>query len=120
MFERNWKTVSGQLPKTVENLLEFAMLKSMSERLHIASVERQGTKLAVRFHPETPLDPAALVAAVRSRKGIRSGPQRHPMARTTEARVGDQRAALRAAVLVAAKVTVRRHWDQDCKFWQLT
>ncbi len=64
----------GQLPKSVENLLEFAMLKSMSERLHIASVERQGTKLAVRFHPETPIDPAVLVKVVRSRKGIRLDP----------------------------------------------
>jgi transcription-repair coupling factor (superfamily II helicase) len=64
----------GQLPKTVENLLEFAMLKSMSEQLHIASIERQGTKLAMRFHPETPLDPAVLVKVVRSRKGIRLDP----------------------------------------------
>jgi transcription-repair coupling factor (superfamily II helicase) len=64
----------GQLPKSVENLLEFAMLKSMSERLHIASVERQGQKMAVRFHPETPLDPAVLVKVVRSRKGIRLDP----------------------------------------------
>ena len=50
------------------------MLKSISERLHIASVERQGPKLAVRFHPETPLDPAVLVKVVRSRKGIRLDP----------------------------------------------
>jgi transcription-repair coupling factor (superfamily II helicase) len=64
----------GQLPKSVENLLEFALLKSISERLHIASVERQGTKLALRFHPETPLDPATLVKVIRSRKGIRLDP----------------------------------------------
>jgi len=64
----------GQLPKSVENLLEFALLKSISERLHIASVERQGSKLALRFHPETPLDPATLVKVIRSRKGIRLDP----------------------------------------------
>lgn len=64
----------GPLPKSVENLLEFAALKSMCERLHIASVERQGSKLAVKFHPETPLDPATLVSVVRSRKGIRLDP----------------------------------------------
>jgi transcription-repair coupling factor (superfamily II helicase) len=64
----------GPLPKSVENLLEFALLKSMSERLHIASVERQGSKLALRIHPETPLDPATLVKVVRSRKGIRLDP----------------------------------------------
>ena len=53
------KTVSALLPKAVENLLEFAVLKSMCERLRIAAVERQGTKIALRFHPETTLEPAA-------------------------------------------------------------
>jgi hypothetical protein len=37
-------------------------------------VERQGTRLAVRFHPETTLDPARLVTVVRSRAGIRLDP----------------------------------------------
>ena len=62
------------LPKSVENLLEFAMLKSLSEKLRIASVERQGTKIALRFHPETNLEPAAVVKVVRSRKGIKLDP----------------------------------------------
>jgi len=64
----------GPLPKSVENLLEFAMLKSMSERLRIAAVERQGSKIALRFHKETQLDPAAVVKVVRSRKGIKLDP----------------------------------------------
>jgi transcription-repair coupling factor (superfamily II helicase) len=64
----------GPLPKSVENLLEFAMLKSMSERLRIAAVERQGSKITLRFHPETQLDPAAVVKVVRSRKGIKLDP----------------------------------------------
>jgi len=64
----------GVLPKSVENLLEFAVLKSTSERLRIASVERQGARMAVRFHPETALEPAAVVSVVRSRKGIRLDP----------------------------------------------
>jgi transcription-repair coupling factor (superfamily II helicase) len=64
----------GPLPKPVENLLEFAMLKSMSERLRIAAVERQGSKITLRFHPETQLDPAAVVKVVRSRKGIKLDP----------------------------------------------
>jgi hypothetical protein len=37
-------------------------------------VERQGNRVAVRFHPETPLDPATLVQVVRSREGIRLDP----------------------------------------------
>ena len=63
-----------QLPKPVENLLEYAVLKSMSERLRISAVERQGTRIALRFHPETQLDPAAVVKVVRSRKGIKLDP----------------------------------------------
>jgi transcription-repair coupling factor (superfamily II helicase) len=64
----------GALPKAVENLLEFAALKSMCERLRIAAVERQGTKVALRFHPETTLEPSAVVKVVRSRKGIKLDP----------------------------------------------
>jgi len=64
----------GPLPASVGNLLEYAALKSVCERLRISVVERQGNRLAIRFHPETPLDPAALVAVVRSRQGIRLDP----------------------------------------------
>jgi len=58
----------------VANLLEYAVLKSMCERLRISTVERQGSRVAVRFHPETPLDPATLVQVVRSQDGIRLDP----------------------------------------------
>jgi transcription-repair coupling factor (superfamily II helicase) len=64
----------GELPASVDNLLEYAVLKSMSERLRISSVERQGSRVAFRFHPETPIDPAALVKVVRSRKGVKLDP----------------------------------------------
>jgi transcription-repair coupling factor (superfamily II helicase) len=64
----------GPLPASVGNLLEYAALKSICERLRISMVERQGNRLAVRFHPETPLDPATLVQVVRSREGIRLDP----------------------------------------------
>jgi transcription-repair coupling factor (superfamily II helicase) len=64
----------GELPPTVENLLEYAVLKSMCERLRISAVERQGSRIAIRFQPETPLDPANLVKVVRSRPGIKLDP----------------------------------------------
>jgi transcription-repair coupling factor (superfamily II helicase) len=64
----------GPLPSSVGNLLEYAALKSICERLRISMVERQGNRVAIRFHPETPLDPAALVQVVRSREGIRLDP----------------------------------------------
>ena len=64
----------GALPGTVENLLEYAVLKSMCERLRISAVERQGNRIAIRLHAETTLDPATLVKVVRSRKGIKLDP----------------------------------------------
>jgi transcription-repair coupling factor (superfamily II helicase) len=64
----------GVPPTTVDNLLEYAVLKSMCERLRISAVERQGSRIAIRFHPETTIDPAALVNVVRSRKGIKLDP----------------------------------------------
>ena len=64
----------GALPPSVDNLLEYAVLKSMAERLRISTVERQGTRIAIRFHPETTIDPAALVNVVRSRKGVKLDP----------------------------------------------
>jgi transcription-repair coupling factor (superfamily II helicase) len=64
----------GKLPASVENLLDYAVLKAICERLRISAVERQGNRLAVRFHPETTLDPAALVKVVRSREGIKLDP----------------------------------------------
>jgi transcription-repair coupling factor (superfamily II helicase) len=64
----------GVPPSSVENLLEYAVLKSICERLRISAVERQGSRIAVRFHPETTLDPAKLVSVVRSRTGIKLDP----------------------------------------------
>jgi transcription-repair coupling factor (superfamily II helicase) len=64
----------GAPPTSVENLLNYAVLKSMCERLRISSVERQGSRVALRFHPETTLDPARLVSVVRSRAGIKPDP----------------------------------------------
>ena len=64
----------GAPATSVENLLDYAVLKSMCERLRISSVERQGSRIAVRFHPETTLDPARLVNVVRSRAGIKPDP----------------------------------------------
>jgi len=64
----------GAPPNSVENLLDYAVLKSMCERLRISSVERQGSRVALRFHPETTLDPARLVSVVRSRAGIKPDP----------------------------------------------
>ncbi|GAC1637042.1 MAG: transcription-repair coupling factor [Candidatus Acidiferrum sp.] len=72
--ERELTDRFGKLPPSVENLLDYAVLKSLCERLRISSAERQGNRLAIRFYPETTLDPAKLVKVVRSREGIKLDP----------------------------------------------
>lgn len=64
----------GPPPLVVDNLLEYSVLKSMCERLRISAVDRHGSKVAVRFHAETSLDPALLVKVVRSNQGIKLDP----------------------------------------------
>ena len=58
----------------VENLLDYAVLKSLCERLQISSVERRGAEVALKFHPTTPVQPERLVALVRKQKGMRLDP----------------------------------------------
>jgi transcription-repair coupling factor (superfamily II helicase) len=64
----------GPLPASVENLLEYALLKSACERLQISSVERRGAEITLKFHPSTPVDPQSLVRLVSRRAGARLEP----------------------------------------------
>jgi transcription-repair coupling factor (superfamily II helicase) len=64
----------GPLPSSVENLLEYAVLKAACERLQISSVERRGIEVVFKFHPTTPLNPQSLVRVVRKLKGARLDP----------------------------------------------
>jgi transcription-repair coupling factor (superfamily II helicase) len=59
----------GPLPPSVENLLEYAVLKAACERLQISSVERRGNEVLFKFHPSTPVQPQRLVRLVRCWKG---------------------------------------------------
>jgi transcription-repair coupling factor (superfamily II helicase) len=64
----------GPLPPSVENLLEYAILKSACERLQISSVERRAMEIVFKFHPTTPVDPQSMVRLVRRWKGSRLDP----------------------------------------------
>jgi transcription-repair coupling factor (superfamily II helicase) len=64
----------GPLPASVENLLEYAVLKSACERLQISSVERRGSKITFKFHPTTPVDPGSVVRLVSRQEGARLEP----------------------------------------------
>jgi transcription-repair coupling factor (superfamily II helicase) len=64
----------GPVPPSVDNLLEYAVLKSMAERLQVSSVERRGSEISMKFYPSTTLNPESLVRLVSRRKGARLEP----------------------------------------------
>jgi transcription-repair coupling factor (superfamily II helicase) len=65
----------GAPPPAVGNLLDYALLKGLAERILISSIERRANEVAIKFHPETPLSPENLVKFIRSQKeGLRLDP----------------------------------------------
>jgi len=64
----------GPPPAAVEHLLDYAVLKALCEKLLVASVERRGSEVAVKFHAQTPLRPEQVVRVVRARRGLRLDP----------------------------------------------
>lgn len=54
----------GPLPRPVKNLLEYAALKAVCERLLIQSLEQRQGEVSGRFHPQTPVTAAQLVEFV--------------------------------------------------------
>ncbi len=64
----------GLVPPAVGNLLEYAVLKAFCEKLLVASVERQGEQVAIKFHPETPVRGEQVVELIRSHRGMRLDP----------------------------------------------
>jgi transcription-repair coupling factor (superfamily II helicase) len=64
----------GPPPSPVENLLDYAVLKALAEKLLVASVDRRGDQLAIKFYEDTPLGPERLVKLMRKRKDMRLDP----------------------------------------------
>ncbi|MBZ5660496.1 MAG: transcription-repair coupling factor [Acidobacteriia bacterium] len=65
----------GPPPPAVGNLLDYALLKGLAERLLVSSIERRANEVGIKFHPETPLSPEKLVSLIRSRgEGLRLDP----------------------------------------------
>jgi transcription-repair coupling factor (superfamily II helicase) len=64
----------GPPPAAVENLLDYAVLKAMAEKLLVAAVDRRGDQLAVKFYDDTPLGPERLVKLIRKRRDMRLDP----------------------------------------------
>ena len=64
----------GPPPPSVENLLEYAVLKALAEKLLVATVDRKGDQVAIKFYDDTPLGPEHLVKLIRKRRGMRLDP----------------------------------------------
>ncbi len=64
----------GPPPPAVVNLLEYAVLKAQAEKLLVASIDRRGDEVAIKFYEDTPLGPERLVKLIRRHRDMRLDP----------------------------------------------
>jgi len=64
----------GPLPGEIRLLLEYSALKTAAEKLGIEAVDRRAGVLNIKFHQETRVDAAKLMALVSSRAGAQFTP----------------------------------------------
>ena len=64
----------GPPPPSVEALLDYSVLKALAEKLFVASIDRRGDQVGVKFYEDTPLGPERLVKVVRKRPDLRLDP----------------------------------------------
>ncbi len=59
----------GPIPPSVENLLSYAQLKSVAERMLVQLVERKGDEVWIRFHEQAPVSAGKLTLFIRRHRG---------------------------------------------------
>ena len=64
----------GPLPPAVLRLLEYAVLKAEAERLAVATADRRGDQIAIKFHEDTIVGPERLVKLIGKRRDLRLDP----------------------------------------------
>src|SRR5207253_4375820 len=64
----------GPVPLEVENLLDYAALKSAAEQLGIERIDRRQGALQIKFHQQTRIDPARLMNLVSRTRGAQFTP----------------------------------------------
>jgi transcription-repair coupling factor (superfamily II helicase) len=64
----------GPPPPAVVNLLEYAVVKALAEKLLIATVDRKGDQIAIKFYDDTPVGPEKIVKMIHKRKDMRLDP----------------------------------------------
>ena len=60
----------GPVPLPVQQLLNYAIVKSRAEQLMIHSVERKGGEIRMRFHEQTPVSPERLMEIIKVQRGV--------------------------------------------------
>ena len=64
----------GALPEAVQNLLNYAQLKSLAEAMQVKSVDRDRSTVFLQFHEQTQTAPEALVALVHHDNRVQLSP----------------------------------------------
>jgi transcription-repair coupling factor (superfamily II helicase) len=64
----------GPVPEAVQNLLEYAALKSAAEQLGIERIDRRHGVLQIKFHQQTRVDPVKLMNLVSRTRGAQFTP----------------------------------------------
>jgi transcription-repair coupling factor (superfamily II helicase) len=64
----------GPPPPAVANLLQYAVLKALAEKLLVATLDRRGDQIAIKFYDDTPLGPERIVKLLHKRRDMRLDP----------------------------------------------
>ena len=64
----------GEPPQAVQNLLQYAALRMVSERVGVAQIERKRDQVSVRFTEKAAIDPGKLAKFVASNRGAQFTP----------------------------------------------
>ncbi len=64
----------GPVPEAVRNLLHYSALKTLAQEIGVEAVDRRHNLLNIKFHQQTPVDPARLMAMVGRTRGAQFTP----------------------------------------------
>jgi transcription-repair coupling factor (superfamily II helicase) len=64
----------GPLPEPVRNLMDYAMLKSLAERVRVSAIERRGPQISLRFREDSKVDPQRLMQFLSTKAGVSFSP----------------------------------------------
>ena len=64
----------GPAPEAVDTLVQFALLKTLAQRIGVEAIDRRGGAINIKIHPESKIDPARLMALVSNSAGAQFTP----------------------------------------------